>query len=224
MAIVCSVSLVTEPKACSLLSRDQHSRDNGGASDDVTRLEYSMAIVRMVNGISDKAQKGKTALSVSSNAAAAGMFVATSPQGSMMIFIILITMHSLLLTAALDPACECTSHLNIHIGKPDMFRCKQDAVTVTSTAQPSRILWDAAGLPRLLVDVRHEASHNDMPSLSLLRLAAAQALDWLQAAYWQRQEAFLQQHKGRVVQLLQVQVPRMHIRLHWRTTDVFQHP
>ncbi len=36
------------------------------------RLEYSMAIVRMVNGISDKAQKGKTATSVSSNAAAAG--------------------------------------------------------------------------------------------------------------------------------------------------------
>ena len=32
-----------------------------------------MAIVRMVNGISDKAQKGKTATSVSSNAAAAGM-------------------------------------------------------------------------------------------------------------------------------------------------------
>ena len=72
----------------------------------------------------------------------------------------------------------------------------------------------AAGLPRLLVDVRHEASHNDMPSLSLLRLAAAQALDWLQAAYWQRQEAYLQQQKGRVVQLLQVvEVPNMHVTL-----------
>lgn len=56
------------------------------------------------------------------------------------------------------------------------------------------------------MDVRHEASHNDMPSLSLLRLAAAQALDWLQAAYWQRQEAYLQQQKGRVAQLLQVQI------------------
>ena len=53
-------------------SRDQHSRDSGGASDEVTRLQYSMAVVRMVNGISDKAQKGKTATSVSSNAAAAG--------------------------------------------------------------------------------------------------------------------------------------------------------
>lgn len=59
-----------------------------------------------------------------------------------------------------------------------------------------------AGLPRLLVDVRHEASHNDMPSLSLLRLAAAQALDWLQAAYWQRQETHLLQQQHKVVELL----------------------
>ena len=72
---------MTESTACLLVSRDQHSRDHGGASDDVTRLEYSMAIVRMVNGISDKAQKGKTAVSVSSNAAAAGKFVVASPQG-----------------------------------------------------------------------------------------------------------------------------------------------
>ena len=64
------------------------------------------------------------------------------------------------------------------------------------------------------MDVRHEASHNDMPSLSLLRLAAAQALDWLQAAYWQRQEAYLRQQKGRVVQLLQVwEGPVMYITL-----------
>lgn len=63
--------------------RDQHSRDhNNGASDDVTRLEYSMAIVRMVNGISDKAQKGRTAVSVSHNAATAGMFVFTPLQHS----------------------------------------------------------------------------------------------------------------------------------------------
>ena len=63
---------------------------------------------------------------------------------------------------------------------------------------------NAAGLPRLLVDVRHEASHNDMPSLSLLRLAAAQALDWLQAAYWQRQQEHLHQQNDRVVHLLKV--------------------
>ncbi len=64
-----------------------------------------------------------------------------------------------------------------------------------------------AGLPRLLVDVRHEASHNDMPSLSLLRLAAAQALDWLQAAYWQRQEAHLLQQQHKVIELLKASSP-----------------
>ncbi len=70
--------------------------------------------------------------------------------------------------------------------------------------------WDVhcpAGLPRLLVDVRHEASHNDMPSLSLLRLAAAQALDWLQAAYWQRQEAHLLQQQHKVIELLKASPP-----------------
>ena len=74
-----------------------------------------------------------------------------------------------------------------------MHQCKLLS-TLTST-------WPA-GLPRLLVDVRHEASHNDMPSLSLLRLAAAQALDWLQAAYWQRQEAHLLQQQQSVVHIL----------------------
>lgn len=53
--------------------RDQLNKDDALKSDDVTRLEYSMAIVRMVNGISDKAQKGKAAVSVASNAAAAGI-------------------------------------------------------------------------------------------------------------------------------------------------------
>ena len=53
--------------------RDQHTSSSASEeSEDVIRLQYSMAIVRMVNGISDKAQKGKTAVSVSSNAAAAG--------------------------------------------------------------------------------------------------------------------------------------------------------
>ena len=43
------------------------------------RLEYSMAIVRMVNGISDKAQKGRVATSVAQNAAAAGMLQSPIP-------------------------------------------------------------------------------------------------------------------------------------------------
>lgn len=52
-------------------------------SDDVLCLEYSMAIVRMVNGISDKAQKGRVATSVAQNAAAAGMLQSQIPLTNM---------------------------------------------------------------------------------------------------------------------------------------------
>lgn len=45
-------------------------------------------------------------------------------------------------------------------------------------------LAEAAGLSRLLVDVRHEATHNELPSLPTLQLAARQALDWLVQQYW----------------------------------------
>eukprot|EP00775_Hariotina_reticulata_P008867 gene8867-9046_t len=51
------------------------------------------------------------------------------------------------------------------------------AVSVNSLAE-------AAGLSRLLVDIRHEATHNELPSLATLQLAAKQALDWLMAQYW----------------------------------------
>ena len=44
-----------------------HSHD-----DAVIRLQYSMIIVRLVNGIADAGQKGRTANSVASITAAAG--------------------------------------------------------------------------------------------------------------------------------------------------------
>ncbi|PSC75177.1 ADP-glucose pyrophosphorylase small subunit isoform A [Micractinium conductrix] len=83
-------------------------------SEHELRLQYSMALVRMVNGIADSAQRGRLAASVAS-------------------------------------------------------------------------LAGAAGLPRLLVDLRHEATHNELPSLAALRLASQHGLAWLQANYWQRQ-------------------------------------
>ena len=42
----------------------------------------------------------------------------------------------------------------------------------------------AAGVPRLLVDLRHEATHNELPSLPVLRLGVQQALEWLENNYW----------------------------------------
>lgn len=47
---------------------------------------------------------------------------------------------------------------------------------------------NSIGLPRLLVDIRHEASHNQLPTLPLLRLASKQALDWLKSHYWEPQK------------------------------------
>ena len=40
------------------------------------------------------------------------------------------------------------------------------------------------GLPALFVDLRHEAAHGDMPSLTNLRGAAKRALQWLWDDYW----------------------------------------
>ena len=40
------------------------------------------------------------------------------------------------------------------------------------------------GLPAMFVDLRHEASHGDMPSLTNLRSAARRALQWLWEDYW----------------------------------------
>jgi ribosomal biogenesis protein LAS1 len=62
----------------------------------------------------------------------------------------------------------------------------------------------AAGLPQVLVDLRHEATHNELPSLPLLRLAACQALAWLHACYWQPQFEQLMSAEARYRQLLQV--------------------
>jgi ribosomal biogenesis protein LAS1 len=45
-------------------------------------------------------------------------------------------------------------------------------------------LADSAGLSRLLVDIRHAATHNELPTLASLRLGARHALQWLAAQYW----------------------------------------
>lgn len=40
------------------------------------------------------------------------------------------------------------------------------------------------GVPLWLVDIRHEATHNQLPSLSVLRTAAVTLLKYLRSAYW----------------------------------------
>lgn len=43
------------------------------------------------------------------------------------------------------------------------------------------------GIPRFVVDLRHESSHGELPNAHLLRQGAQQLLSWLQSAYWDTQ-------------------------------------
>jgi len=45
------------------------------------------------------------------------------------------------------------------------------------------------GLPALFVDLRHEATHGEVPSLTNLRAAAQMATQWLWDDYWKTLEA-----------------------------------
>lgn len=66
-------------------------------------------------------------------------------------------------------------------------------------AQSIAILANRIGLPKWLVDVRHEATHQSLPSLQVLRLACAQALQWLDEHYWKRQwEELSKSHPNRL--------------------------
>ncbi|XP_031268345.1 uncharacterized protein LOC116126810 [Pistacia vera] len=46
----------------------------------------------------------------------------------------------------------------------------------------------AIGIPRKLIDVRHEGSHRDLPALQVVRDCSDKALDWLKAYYWEPQK------------------------------------
>ncbi|CAJ1971249.1 unnamed protein product [Sphenostylis stenocarpa] len=54
---------------------------------------------------------------------------------------------------------------------------------VTSIA----VAADAIGIPRMLIDIRHEGSHRELPSLKIVRSASVKALDWLKSYYWEPQ-------------------------------------
>ncbi|KAL1199151.1 hypothetical protein V5N11_014648 [Cardamine amara subsp. amara] len=46
----------------------------------------------------------------------------------------------------------------------------------------------AIGIPRKLIDLRHEGSHRELPALSVLRDAADEVLEWLKSYYWEPQK------------------------------------
>jgi hypothetical protein len=51
-------------------------------------------------------------------------------------------------------------------------------------AQSVLSLADRLGIPLWLVDLRHQATHDSLPSVPILRMAAETAVDWLRDHYW----------------------------------------
>ena len=58
-------------------------------------------------------------------------------------------------------------------------------------AAPVSSLARKIGLPTVLVDIRMEASHQELPTLELLRHGSERALQWLFERYWAAQRAAL---------------------------------
>lgn len=55
-------------------------------------------------------------------------------------------------------------------------------------AIPMHTLARELGLPASFVELRHAASHEDLPSLSVFRESSRRALQWLWGSYWSKLE------------------------------------
>lgn len=76
------------------------------------------------------------------------------------------------------------------------------ALAVSSLAQ--RI-----GIPLWIVDLRHESTHNQLPSLPVLRFAAQHLLAWLRANYWLKQDELLRMQVRRVGDALSARIAQL---------------
>mmetsp|Transcript_9999 Transcript_9999/g.23848 ORF Transcript_9999/g.23848 Transcript_9999/m.23848 type:complete len:569 (+) Transcript_9999:116-1822(+) len=74
----------------------------------------------------------------------------------------------------------------------------QKSAPMTSVASLAR----QYGLPRVLVDIRHDSTHNKLPSLPMLRLATQHALSWLRYNYWFAQRQVLAETSERILTVL----------------------
>lgn len=59
--------------------------------------------------------------------------------------------------------------------------------------EPMSRLAHKIALPQVFVDLRHDATHSQLPSLAMLVAASFQAVDWLRSSYW---EPHLNAHVG----------------------------
>ncbi len=69
-------------------------------------------------------------------------------------------------------------------------------------AEPVNAVAARLGIPQWLVDLRHEATHSQLPSLASLRMGAQHLLDWLFRGYWEKQAQDLEQAAAAATGLL----------------------
>lgn len=70
-------------------------------------------------------------------------------------------------------------------------------------ALPIARLAEQVGLPRILVDLRHESVHDTLPSLEVFRYALDEALNWLWKSYWVPQSEHDEMLSARIAFTLQ---------------------
>ncbi|XP_058954973.2 uncharacterized protein [Pocillopora verrucosa] len=68
-------------------------------------------------------------------------------------------------------------------------------------ARSVQTIAEEIGLPKWLVDIRHESAHQNLPSLETLRCGVRASLSWLQYEYW---EAQLKIHDGNIKRLIEL--------------------
>ncbi|KAG7395738.1 Ribosomal biogenesis protein las1l [Phytophthora boehmeriae] len=71
------------------------------------------------------------------------------------------------------------------------------------------LLAQRIGIPLWVVDLRHESTHNQLPSLPVLRFAAQHLLAWLRANYWGAQEDAIRGQVHHVAQWLFAQLSHL---------------
>jgi hypothetical protein len=71
-----------------------------------------------------------------------------------------------------------------------------------ATASSVAYLSSQLGIPTWLVNIRHEATHNQLPSLSVLRLAATTLLHYFDSVYWEPLRVQREEHVHRAKELL----------------------
>ena len=89
----------------------------------------------------------------------------------------------------LDMTSDYASRLTYAMAITRLVNGVVDPLQQGARATSVKRLAQTVGLPATLVELRHECTHNALPSLGRMQLAADQALLWLHGHYWLPQKA-----------------------------------